>query len=407
MNVTAIMERRIVMKKNTAIACLCMLIFGGAVGWQWKAPKEKESHYSYASWAYIYESVEEMEADSDLIVEGRVAFQTTQLRGEEYPTVYTLSTVEIVSLIAGEAKGAEPLDKIEGNLSIIIQQTGGIYGAQESPVIYGAPLLEIGDEYLLYLKYEPSRFGNNYSIAAGNQGYARIEYNLRGKEYVGFGGEDHRRILGIVEDPLEQQRAVCPDPYSTHWDGGWYTWPDNTNIKYYLTGSVTGNGTSFTNQVKNGIAAWRNATEHLSVTRVYNETTALVTVLEEDEGHNYWNGYAAPHCSADMLNSVEIKLNTNVYAPSYGTDFWQGVACHEMGHVMGLNHTEYGPGFSCSCNSYDLDSIMLDPSQRWYIRGIVTPQNNDLRQVEEKYYEIYDDYRFAEAGFDLEDAIDE
>ena len=152
----------------------------GAPFYQEEAPKQ----YSYASWEMQYESIEEMAAESDLIVEGIV---TSQRVNRIQSAVFTISTVEITETISGEV-----FETVE------VSQTGGVDGDYIIYPIYGAPLMEIGDEYILYLT-DPGEEGVRW-IAAGNQGIGKIVRDGDEKTILPFGEEDGRKLLGVTPE---------------------------------------------------------------------------------------------------------------------------------------------------------------------------------------------------------------
>ena len=143
----------------------------GAPFYQEEAPKQ-------------YESIEEMAAESDLIVEGIV---TSQRVNRIQSAVFTISTVEITETISGEV-----FETVE------VSQTGGVDGDYIIYPIYGAPLMEIGDEYILYLT-EPDEEGVR-GIAAGNQGIGKIVRDGDEKTILPFGEEDGRKLLGVTPE---------------------------------------------------------------------------------------------------------------------------------------------------------------------------------------------------------------
>ena len=126
------------------------------------AVSEKQNHESVlrANWRERFNSVDEMYDKSDLIISGVVVDYETEIRND---LVFTKSFIRIGEVIKGSKKQNE---------IITILQTGGTYEEYTTPAIYDAPIVSLGDTYLLFLKLSDydERYGQYYLISGGYQG---------------------------------------------------------------------------------------------------------------------------------------------------------------------------------------------------------------------------------------------
>lgn len=86
-----------------------------------------------------FDSLDDMKADSDIIITGTVVRTETELR---HDVVFTRCYVRIDK----QEKGT-----LSAGTVIPVLQTGGTYGNITTPEIADAPLLKVGDSYELYL----------------------------------------------------------------------------------------------------------------------------------------------------------------------------------------------------------------------------------------------------------------
>lgn len=121
------------------------------------------------SWVSCFDSLDDMKADSDVIITGTVIRTETELR---HDVVFTRCYVRIDK----QEKGT-----LSAGTVIPVLQTGGTYGNITTPEIADAPLLKVGDSYELYLTATDGleAYKNYYLISGGFQGALKIENGMK------------------------------------------------------------------------------------------------------------------------------------------------------------------------------------------------------------------------------------
>lgn len=121
------------------------------------------------SWVSCFDSLDDMKADSDIIITGTVVGTETELR---HDVVFTRCYVRIDK----QEKGT-----LSAGTVIPVLQTGGTYGNITTPEIADAPLLKVGDSYELYLTATEGleAYKNYYLISGGFQGALKIENGIK------------------------------------------------------------------------------------------------------------------------------------------------------------------------------------------------------------------------------------
>lgn len=121
------------------------------------------------SWVSCFDSLDDMKADSDVIITGTVVRTETELR---HDVVFTRCYVRIDK----QEKGT-----LSAGTVIPVLQTGGTYGNITTPEIADAPLLKVGDSYELYLTATDGleAYKNYYLISGGFQGALKIENGMK------------------------------------------------------------------------------------------------------------------------------------------------------------------------------------------------------------------------------------
>lgn len=172
------------------------------------------------SWVSCFDSLDDMEADSDIIITGTVVRTETELR---HDVVFTRCYVRI--------------DKQEkGTLStgtvIPVLQTGGTYGNITTPEIADAPLLKVGDSYELYLTATDGleAYKNYYLISGGFQGALKIENGMK----TVLSTENR---LFDNEIDVQSTRANTPT-FSYYWN--------KSSLTVYVDGSIRDRYSSYT-----------------------------------------------------------------------------------------------------------------------------------------------------------------
>lgn len=172
------------------------------------------------SWVSCFDSLDDMKANSDIIITGTVVRTETELR---HDVVFTRCYVRI--------------DKQEkGNLSagtvIPVLQTGGTYGNITTPEIEDAPLLKVGDSYELYLTATDGleAYKNYYLISGGFQGALKIENGMK----TVLSTENR-----LFDNEIDVQSTIANTPtFSYYWN--------KSSLTVYVDGSIRDRYSSYT-----------------------------------------------------------------------------------------------------------------------------------------------------------------
>lgn len=131
--------------------------------------EDTECATTEVSWVSCFDWLDDMKADSDIIITGTVVRTETELR---HDVVFTRCYVRIDK----QEKGT-----LSAGTVIPVLQTGGTYGNITTPEIADAPLLKVGDSYELYLTAadDLEAYKNYYLISGGFQGALKIENGMK------------------------------------------------------------------------------------------------------------------------------------------------------------------------------------------------------------------------------------
>lgn len=131
--------------------------------------EDTECATTEVSWVSCFDWLDDMKADSDIIITGTVVGTETELR---HDVVFTRCYVRIDK----QEKGT-----LSAGTVIPVLQTGGTYGNITTPEIADAPLLKVGDSYELYLTATDGleAYKNYYLISGGFQGALKIENGMK------------------------------------------------------------------------------------------------------------------------------------------------------------------------------------------------------------------------------------
>lgn len=172
------------------------------------------------SWVSCFDSLDDMKADSDIIITGTVVRTETELR---HDVVFTRCYVRIDK----QEKGT-----LSAGTVIPVLQTGGTYGNITTPEIADAPLLKVGDSYELYLTATDGleAYKNYYLISGGFQGALKIENGMK----TVLSTENR---LFDNEIDVQSTRANTPT-FSYYWN--------NSSLTVYVDGSIRDRYSSYT-----------------------------------------------------------------------------------------------------------------------------------------------------------------
>lgn len=173
-----------------------------------------------ASWVSCFDWLDDMKADSDIIITGTVVRTETELR---HDVVFTRCYVRIDK----QEKGT-----LSAGTVIPVLQTGGTYGNITTPEIADAPLLKVGDSYELYLTATDGleAYKNYYLISGGFQGALKIENGMK----TVLSTENR---LFDNEIDVQSTRANTPT-FSYYWN--------NSSLTVYVDGSIRDRYSSYT-----------------------------------------------------------------------------------------------------------------------------------------------------------------
>lgn len=172
------------------------------------------------SWVSCFDSLDDMKADSDVIITGTVVRTETELR---HDVVFTRCYVRIDK----QEKGT-----LSAGTVIPVLQTGGTYGNITTPEIADAPLLKVGDSYELYLTATDGleAYKNYYLISGGFQGALKIENGMK----TVLSTENR---LFDNEIDVQSTRANTPT-FSYYWN--------KSSLTVYVDGSIRDRYSSYT-----------------------------------------------------------------------------------------------------------------------------------------------------------------
>ncbi len=172
------------------------------------------------SWVSCFDWLDDMKADSDIIIMGTVVGTETELR---HDVVFTRCYVRIDK----QEKGT-----LSAGTVIPVLQTGGTYGNITTPEIADAPLLKVGDSYELYLTATDGleAYKNYYLISGGFQGALKIENGMK----TVLSTENR-----LFENEIDVQSTRANTPtFSYYWN--------KSSLAVYVDGSIRDRYSSYT-----------------------------------------------------------------------------------------------------------------------------------------------------------------
>lgn len=316
-----------------------------------------------ASWKEHYASEVEMRESSDIVICGTVISSEPELRND---MVFTMNYIKVNLVETGN---------IEVDAVIPVLQTGGNVLGYSTPAISEIPLLEVGEEYKLYLSLTEysEEYGQYYLISGGYQGVAKVKNNgslmTLSDENTIFSSDD------MISNRISTY-AITYTPTKV------YSW-DQSSLVVYVQGDIRDRYHANTRTgICNGIHAWAEYTDSPSTSITISTVDADVCVYMYDYGETGWDAQTKTYYYTPSNICYYSRMTVNAYYLSgyYSTTgLWKAIACHEFGHTLGLEHNDSGS--ASIMRSYTKDYYdYVDGSPRYTV-----PKTADIKPINSKY----------------------
>ena len=238
------------------------------------------------SWVSCFDSLDDMKADSDVIITGTVVRTETELR---HDVVFTRCYVRIDK----QEKGT-----LSAGTVIPVLQTGGTYGNITTPEIADAPLLKVGDSYELYLTATDGleAYKNYYLISGGFQGALKIENGMK----TVLSTENR---LFDNEIDVQSTRANTPT-FSYYWN--------KSSLTVYVDGSIRDRYSSYTRGgICAGINAWAENSDSPKTNITTSSAFADVLVNMNDYGATNWDALTTTSYANNICTNSVMQINAH------------------------------------------------------------------------------------------------
>jgi hypothetical protein len=158
--------------------------------------------------------------------------------------------------------------------------------------------------------------------------------------------------------------------FAYHLEGPrWYGTPHSgccANVLVNVQGSWHSNDTNGRNGAVN---AWNGSPANVLLTQ---DHAGALTINEASHNNVSWDGITYYAWSGSYFSYAHIYVNY-YYTSGYPAGATQGVIAHELGHALGLAHTN-----GCVL-------MTPDTSERWFTCHIDTPQGDDINGINALY----------------------
>lgn len=284
--------------------------------------------------------------------------------------IVTRNSVEVQKVFSGE---------VDVGSTLIVQQLGGTIGDESMPHLTGITVLETDTTYVMFLysKQTPDDF--TYYQSVGN-------YNVAFEELCLSNNAGLREIEYAIDNRIAQQPMTLDT-------GGVYTggWNVSEVDVYVASNSTVSYGGTLHTYLKNGVTSWDGCSSLTVATKNAGSACEVFVYMGDYDLSDYSSSglsedvagatvYSTYGSNGDDPNEypykkVYIYLDKNQYSTtSYNS--WKAIVCHEMGHALGLSHSD--------ANGYL--SIMKSATSD-YFSGLITaaPTTGDKNLLAAKY----------------------
>jgi hypothetical protein len=312
------------------------------------------------NWVQYYDSLDELEKESDIVVDGHVVSYKTELR---YDVVFTRVLFEVEQTISGNC--------VSGDI-IEILQTGGQFEDKYTPYPEEFPALQPDREYRMYLyKSDYSDlYGQYYLVTGGYQGVFTIDSQC-------FYAPCNKNKSWSMN--IEAGNLLLRSPGTPALTAKWYL---DTIYVHYQSNISTLTSIYVYNSIVSGMQSWNTYTDCPTLSITTNAALANAYVLMQNYGETGWDAQTYREYDSNSISYSHVQFNTyynNSYHAAGTTDIWASISCHEFGHLLGLEHHS---NVALSIMRVGGTQYIYNPngSPQW-----VTPQYDDIIAINYKY----------------------
>lgn len=281
-------------------------------------------------WGETFDSMDDIMANSDVIITGTVESQS----------VVKLHNLYFTHSYVRSAEG----------VMYDVTQTGAYVNGEPENIPIDSELLKLNESYFLCLDESLYNGEPYYLIVGGNQGYGVFD---EANETVYAVNIDSRAVFSTMQIENTQNGIsaynIEPVAVSMYKDQvgfkpQYYFW-DKTNISFHLDNRVD-EAPAQGYRVVEGANQWNGISSyHLTETSSSNADIEVVYADYTSSWVGMTEADASLYTYADGQNiytfdNVEISLNFDYRLSSSADEyaFWLGISCHEFGHALGLPH---------------------------------------------------------------------